>query len=63
MIAAIDVVYVKGNPYPYLMHREVKLLNGSVVNATLMTKSNQCCVYIAEHEIVRREKMAVESWM
>lgn len=63
MTPTIDVVYVKGNPYPYLMHREVKLLNGNVVNATLMTKSNCCCVYIAEHEIVRREKMIVESWM
>ena len=63
MTPTIDVVYVKGNPYPYLMHKEVKLLNGTVVNATSMTKNNQYCVYIAEYEIVRREKMIVESWM
>jgi hypothetical protein len=58
---SIDVVYVKGNPYPYLMHKEVKLLNGSLVNATSMNKNDQYLVYIEEHEIDRREKIRVES--
>jgi hypothetical protein len=58
---SIDVVYVKGNPYPYLMHKEVRLLNGSLVNATSMNKKDQYLVYIEEHEIDRREKIQVES--
>jgi hypothetical protein len=58
---SIDVVYVKGNPYPYLMHKEVRLLNGSLVNATSLNKKDQYLVYIEEHEIDRREKISVES--
>ena len=59
----IEVVYVQGNPYPYLMHKEVKLLNGGVVNATTMTKGERHCVYIAEHEVVKRDTVVVEDWM
>jgi c-di-GMP-binding flagellar brake protein YcgR len=63
MINTIEVVYVQGNPYPYLQHKPVTLLNGQTVNATCMTKGNQAIVFIAEHEIIRRERIPVEPWM
>lgn len=60
----INVVFVKGSPYPYLMHKEVNLLNGSKVNATSLDldgkwRGGQYCTWIPEHEVVRMEKITI----
>lgn len=59
----IEVVYVKGNPFPYKILKPIALLNGHVVNAVCMTKGNQVLVNINPNEIVKRESIPIESWM
>lgn len=62
-IPTMEVVFVKGNPYPYRLYKPVTLLHGQIVNAICMTKGEQTCVFINEDEIIRRERIPVESWM
>jgi len=59
----IEVVYVKGNPYPYILHKSAKLLDGSFVNATSLNKGTQYCVFIDNEEIIKRENIQIEDWM
>ena len=63
LIPTIEVVFVKGNPFPYRLFKPVTLLHGYVVNAICLTKGQQSCVLINPNEIIRREKIPVQDWM
>ena len=57
-----EVVYVKGNPYPYkMLCRPIKGLSGNFLNAVCLNKQHQYFVHISEEEIVKRKLVPVES--
>lgn len=55
-----NIIYLKNNPYPYMLIKEIKLPNGNKINAVSMNRGLQTFVYInkAELEESRNENMA-----